>query len=229
MKKKKIGMLVAVSREMDVFLRYYGKPGKTLQFPGYEVLTYENESYTLYVLSCGAGEVAAAAGIQLLISVIGVELIVNFGVVGGLTPEMASCKLCVVKDVVYYQFDTSECDDIEPGRYLPYPTVYIPAVPELTERAQQLCPTLKAVTCASGDRFVGKAEDKAALHEKYGAEICEMEAAAVVLICHKNKIPCLLLKAVADGLFDGSEGFAASFKAAAQTCLEVADHIIREL
>lgn len=229
MEKKKIGMLVAIAGEMAAVLRKFGEPGETHTFPGYQVLTYENETYTLYVLSCGAGEVAAAAGVQLLISLFHVELMVNFGVVGGLTQEMGQEKLCVVKDVVYYQFDTSEWDHIEPARYLPYPTVYIPTVPELVDRVLELHPELKAVTCASGDRFVGNEADKTELHEKYGAEICEMEAAAVVIICHKNNVPCLLMKAVSDGLSDGVDDFLGSLQKVAATCLDLTDRIIREL
>ena len=229
MKKKRIGMLVAIVKETEAVLKRYGKPGQTFELPGYQVLTYESDTYTLYVLSCGAGEVAAAAGLQLLISVFQVELIVNFGVVGGLTGEMAVEKLCLVRDVVYYQFDTSEWDNIEPARYLPYPTVYIPADEALFARVHALHPELKAVTCASGDRVVTGVEDKTALYRKYGAEICDMEAAAVVIICNKNKIPCLILKAVSDGLGDTAETFIDSLQGVAQTCLALTDQIIREL
>lgn len=229
MEKKRIGMLVAIAKEMAAVLERYGEPGQTFEFPGYKVLTYENERYTLYVLSCGAGEVAAAAGLQLLISLFHVELVVNFGVVGGLTQDMTVEKLCVVKDVVYHTFDTSEWDKIEPARYLPYPTVYIPTNADLVEKVLTLHPELKAVTCASGDRFIGQIEDKTALRQKYGADVCDMEAAAVVIICDKNRIPCLLLKAVSDGLGDTAEKFLSSVQAVAGICLDLTDEIIREL
>ena len=47
---------------------------------------------------------------QFLISKFDVDLIVNFGVVGGLTPEMELAKTCIVESVIHYDFDTSEAD-----------------------------------------------------------------------------------------------------------------------
>ena len=56
----------------------------------------------LFVIHAGCGELAAAAATQLLIICYKVDLVVNFGVVGGLTPQMALLKCCVVRSVVHY-------------------------------------------------------------------------------------------------------------------------------
>ena len=109
--KRKIGLLVAV--EMDSVFARYGTPGKTERRGGFDVFHYENEQYILYVIHSGIGEIAAAAAAQLLIDRYGVELIVNFGVVGGLTEEMAQTRTCVVTRVVHYDFDVSEWQDVE--------------------------------------------------------------------------------------------------------------------
>ena len=224
---KRIGMLVAV--EMDSVLSRYGTAGERLEYPGYTVLTYRNDDYTLYVLESGAGQIAAAAGVQFLISVLQVEMIVNFGVVGGLTSEMAQTKTCIVDRVVHYEFDTSPIDNCEVGRYMNYPDIYLPATPSLVKRALEIDPTLKVVTCASGDKFVDTAERKAALHEQFHADICEMEAAAVVLTCNRNNVPCLLIKTVSDGLCGGAEEFTTGLFRTSEICLELADRLIREL
>lgn len=224
---KRIGMLVAV--EIESVLSRYGTPGETKHYPGYTIFTYENEGYTLFVLNSGAGQVAAAAGVQFLISELKVELIVNFGVVGGLTPEMAQTSTCVVERVVHYEFDTSPIDNCEVGRYLDYPDIYLPATPELVKKAQEIFPELTPVTCASGDKFVDSAEAKTALHEQFGADICEMEAAAVVLTCNRNRIPCLLIKTVSDGLTGGAEEFTTGLLRTSDICLQITDRIIKEL
>ena len=130
---KKIGMIVAV--EMKAVLERYGTPQEEKEYPGYRVLVYKAEDYIIYVLNCGAGEIAAAAGAQFLISEMKVDLIVNFGVVGGLTEEMSKTKMCVVERVVHYDFDTTEVDAGEVGRYFSYPDIYIPTTPDLVEKA----------------------------------------------------------------------------------------------
>ena len=224
---KKIGMLVAV--EMDAVLRRYGTAKKVEKRHGFEMHQYDMGAYELYVLRSGAGEIAAAAAAELLIDRYEVEMIVNFGVVGGLTAEMAQTKTCVVEKVVHYDFDTVAYDHCLPGQYMGYPDEFLRPAPELIDKATALCPELKRVTCASGDKFVAGETAKSALHTRWGAHICEMEAAAVVLTCDRAGVPCLLIKTVSDGLTQGGEDFGTALQHTSALCLEVADRIIREL
>ncbi len=226
---KKIGMLVAITREMQAVLARYGRAVSEETRCGVRVLRYDMDGYELIVAGSGAGEIAAAAACALLIDRYEVGLVVNFGVVGGLSEEMTRTKTCVVERVVHYDFDTSACDGTLPGQYCEYPDVYLPATRALVERAIALAPELKAVTCASGDKFVEGRERKSALREQFGADICEMEAAAVVLTCDRSGVPCLLIKTVADALADGAEDFGTAVRHSAERCLDVADKIIREL
>lgn len=224
---KKIGMLVAV--EMDAVLRRYGTAKRVEKRHGFEMHQYDMGEYELYVLRSGAGEISAAAAAELLIDRYEVELMVNFGVVGGLTAEMGQTRTCVVEKVVHYDFDTSEYDKCLPGQYMGYDDAFLRPTPELIEKAVSLCPELKRVTCASADKFVAGEAAKSALHERWGADICEMEAAAVVLTCDRAGIPCLLIKTVSDGLTQGGEDFGTALEHTSALCLEVADRIIREL
>ena len=224
---KRIGMLVAV--EMGAVLSRYGSAASAEERHGFQVYLYDMQGYRLYVIKSGAGEIAAAAAAQLLIDRYEVEMIVNFGVVGGLTEEMAQTETCVVERVVHYDFDTSAYDNTRPGQYAEYPDEYLYPTPELVERAVAIAPELRRVTCASGDKFVDGQQAKAALHERWGAHICEMEAAAVVLTCGRAKLPCLLIKTVSDGLLEGAEAFGDALQRTSEQCLAVADRIIREL
>ena len=225
--KRKIGLLVAV--EMDSVFARYGTPGKTERRGGFEIFHYENEQYILYAIHSGIGEIAAAAAAELLIDRYEVELVVNFGVVGGLTEEMAQTKTCVVTKVVHYDFDISGIDPLLPAQYPGFESVYIPADEGLVEKACGICPELKPVICASADKFVGNEADKTRLHEQYGADICEMESAAVLLTCRRNEVPCLMIKAVSDGLTGGGEEYYDALQECASLCLAVTDRIIREL
>ena len=153
----------------------------------------------------------------------------DFGVVGGLTEEMALARTVAVESVVHYDFDTSAWDGCEVGRYAAYPTRYIPTTPELLERALTLCPELKKVVCASADKFVAGAEAKRELHERFGADICEMEAAGVVLTCRRAGVPCLVIKTVSDGITGGAEEFSKELMRSAELCLAITDEIIRRM
>lgn len=224
---KNIGMIVAV--EIEAVLNEFGTPIQELNFAGYSVYQYKLGKHNLFVIHSGAGEIAAAMTTQFLISKFNVDLIVNFGVVGGLTYEMKLARTCIVESVVHYDFDTSEADGCEIGRYLEYPNIHIPATKEIVNKAIEIEPTLKKVICASGDKFIAKKDRKEELHNIYKADICEMEAAGIILTCNKNKIPCLLIKTVSDSITGGVNEFKNSINESARICIEITSKILSNI
>lgn len=224
-----IGMIVAVAQEVGALLEKMGKPVKTEDFTGYEVKVYEVNGHSLYVTKSGAGEISAASSTQLLISKYGCEMIVNFGVCGGLTDEMAVTRTAVVEKVVHYDFDTSEFDHCEVGRYMEYPDVYIPATKSLVDKACEVEPSLMRVICASADKFVGDPDKKRELNKKFGAKICEMEAAGILLTANRNGVPALLIKAVSDSVSGGADEFMNLVSESALICVSTLLKIVDAL
>lgn len=222
---KKIGMLVAV--EIEAVLKKYGSPLKTEVVSGFEVHQYRLGEDELTVIHSGAGQIAAAAATQLLITAYQVEMIVNFGVVGGLTKEMNLTRTCLVESVVHYDWDVSEIDHTEVGRYSQFDSVRIPTTEEIVQKVRQLHPEMKTVVCASGDKFISSMERRQELHEAYGAEICEMEAAAIVITCRRAGIPHLLIKTVSDSFEGGADEFHNQYLKSADVCLEVTETVIQ--
>lgn len=221
---KKIGLIVAV--EIQALKDKYAGKIEVVEETPFHILKIENGETEIYAASCGAGEVAAASAVQHLIDRFGVRLIANFGVVGGLTPEMKVAKVCVVEKVVDYSYDTSAYNNCEVGRHLEYPSVFIPTTPHLVEKAVEICPELKRVVCASADRFVDSGDEKRTLHRDFDADICEMEAAGIVLTSNRNAVPCLLIKAVSDAMDGGAAEFAAECRRAAVICFDTLEKII---
>lgn len=66
---------------------------------------------------------------------------------------MSLATTCIVESVVHYDFDTSEADGCEVGRYLEYPSVYISTTKEIVDKAIESEPLLRKVICALGDKF----------------------------------------------------------------------------
>lgn len=223
---KKIGMMVATVSEMEAAIKKYGKAKNVEEHGMIKVWTYEMPDYMLYVCNSGWGEIAAGSATQLLISLYNVDIIVNYGVVGGLTEEMSIKKPCVVTSVVHYDFDVSPLGDFKQCQYEFLDDIYIRTDTELRERAVQIHPDLRPVICASADKFVDTAEDKKALHEKYNADICDMEAAGIVLTCVRNKVPCLSIKSVSDSVTGGEAEFKAMVSEASEECMEIVNKIV---
>lgn len=215
----KIGMIVAVLDEINAMLSEMGEPIETITSDGFVVRRYSVSGNDLYVAKSGAGEIYASAATQLLISKYGVQLIVNFGICGGLTPEMSLCRTCVVEKVIHYDYDVSALDGTEVGRYSDLPDVYIAADHELIELAVSVMPELERVICASADKFVADPEKKAELHERFGASICEMESAGILLTANRCGVPALLIKAVSDSVSGGAEEFERMACESARVCV----------
>ncbi|MBP3399306.1 MAG: 5'-methylthioadenosine/S-adenosylhomocysteine nucleosidase [Erysipelotrichaceae bacterium] len=217
----KIGMIVAIVDEMKQLLNEYGSEMTEIKKNGYTVYKSNLKGHEVFAVRSGAGEIGAAAVAQLLITAFDVELIVNYGVVGGLIPEMGVTETVVVKDVVHYDYDTSDYDQVPVGRYMEFDDIHVPTTQKYVELALKSHPELRAVSCASGDKFVEPAEKKRELHEKFNCEICEMEAAGIVLTATRNGVDTLLIKSVSDSVDGGMEEFAQMVERSAKLCMEV--------
>lgn len=224
---QRIGLLVAVEQE-SIFEKY-GKAAKVESSGGFKVYRYKNHNYSLFVINSGVGEIAAAAATQVLIDVYHVDLVVNFGVTGALTDEMTLAENCIVEKIIHYDFDLSGIDPVKVGQYPNFNDEYLYTDTALVNRALRVCPTLKQVTCASADKFVASQADKQRLHSDFGADICEMESAAIYLTCYRNHIPCIFIKAISDSLTGGGKEYYTELLRAASLCLEVTDKVIKTI
>ncbi|EFM29301.1 5'-methylthioadenosine/S-adenosylhomocysteine nucleosidase [Streptococcus gallolyticus subsp. gallolyticus] len=224
---KKIGMVVAV--EIQSVMRKYADKLKREDVRGFKVYSVTFDDKILYITQSGAGEIRAAACTQLLISFFDVDLIVNYGVVGALTEELKVTNICLVEKVVHYDMDTSAADHCEVGRYLEYQDIYLPTTTKYVQLVKNHHPFIRPVICASGDKFIADETKKRALNHDFKADICDMESAAIVLICDQNNIPNLILKTVSDSITGGAAEFRSSIEKAADICLEILDDILKEL
>lgn len=220
----KIGLIVAI--ELDAVKLHYPKMARMDAPAGFELYRTEVGENELLVLKTGMGEVYASAGTQYLISACGVSAIVNFGVVGGLTAQMGHEKLCLLNRIVHYKYDCSEFLDLPIGQVEGRNSVFICPDETLLAKVRDMEPDLPLATCCSGDKFVGTTEEKQSLHERFEGDVCDMESSGIALTCELNQIPCVFIKAVADGLSGGAGEFFAELQAASLHCFELTDRII---
>ena len=224
---KKFGLIVAV--ETLALEKFYGEADEIINCHNREVSVYKKDNYEIYVVKTGAGEIGAASATQLLVSEFDVEAILNFGVVGALTDYISEKKLCLVKDVVHYDYDISEVDGYEVGRYSKFDSIYIPATESLYKRALEINPDIELVTIASGDKFVGNEKEKRSLNERFNADICDMESAGILITALENDVPVLMLKMVSDSVKGGLDEYSKELLSASYYCIEVFSEIIESL
>ena len=182
------------------------------------------------VLCCppSVGEIAASAACQLLITKYGVDCILNFGVVGALTPKASVQSFVYVGDVVHYDMDTSEVDGTPVGAYGCFDDVAVKCDGDLLVKALKVN-SLPVVRCASADKFVNKPEAKTALSRNFSADICDMESAGILFACKFNNVPCLLVKCISDSLVGGYQEYCDNVHAACQGFFRFAQELFNKL
>jgi adenosylhomocysteine nucleosidase len=196
---QKIGMIVAMTSELNAMLEKFDKVETFSTLGDRKVLLAKMNGKQIYILESGVGEIFSASATQHLISACGVEAIINFGVCGSLCKKHGLKKTVFLSSVVHYEMDTTAIDDVEVGTYCFLPTREIPTTGELLEVAKRLNPEIECVVCASGNKFVADQNEKQYLNTTFGADVCEMESAGVLLACLNMEVPCLIVKAISDG------------------------------
>ena len=97
---KKIGMIVAMTKELK---EYFTRLGKVIDLSDdiYEAWSAEAYGKQLFIIKSGVGEISAAAATQYLITKYGVDIIINFGICGKLSSSLKLLDTVAVKNVVF--------------------------------------------------------------------------------------------------------------------------------
>ncbi len=190
-----IGCVIAMESEAEILLDCMDIEniqtiyGKTVHFGkafGKDVL----------LVICGVGKVNAAVGACAAISK-GADVILNFGVAGGLNARTELTEVYLIDKAVQYDFDLTQLNggkigtlDEETENYLP---LCLPQGLDYARRA-----------LASGDRFNDSPLDHTLLTNELNADIRDMEGAAIAQVCKVAGIPFTAVKAVSDVYGSGS-------------------------
>ena len=215
---KRIGMVVAMRKEILPFIENSGVKVFNESVGKYQISYFKYLDKDIYIVESGVGEIYASGATQLLISKYNVEAIINFGVCGLLNDKLNLLETVLVEGVVHYDFDLSKIDNLPVGQYPDMDTV-ISCKNKLFDIVEEISPIQKVI-CASGDKFIADEKMKYDLFVDFGASICEMESAGVVLTCLNNNIPFLVIKAVSDGK-GGAEDYNRMVKSASKSYIDL--------
>ena len=228
--RRRIGIVVAI--ETFPIAKRFGQPDGKIGCPGFSVYRYDYDRVfgrpggDIYVVKSGPGQVAAAAAAQLLITVFDVEAVFNFGAAGGLTESAKVGDVFLVESIVHYTFDCSELGEQFPqGRHGEYDSIYLKPDRALLEMAKSVS-GLETAVCASGDMFVGRYDTRRKISRSFGADIAEMECAAIFMTAERCGVPALFIKGVSDGIHTAAENVEKHFNGASDMCFDALCRII---
>ena len=179
-------ILAAMQKEADALL---AKAEIRKEFTQFGKKLWEGEAcgvpFTLIVT--GVGKTNAAASAMLALAR-GADRLLNIGVAGGITPRAKIGSLWQIDRAVQYDFDLSAINGTPVGTLDEYQTPYFPL------RTGGKFPT---ATLATADSFASGQDDMALL-DSLGADVRDMEGAAIAHIAYAAGVPCTMFKSISD-------------------------------
>ena len=223
----KIGLLIAIDRELEAFLKTGGERTEET-VAGRTVYQTRIEGHEVYAVRSGCGEIDASAAAMLLIVRYGCEIVMNFGVSGALEADLKVEDLFAVEKVCHYDFDTSAIDPVKKGQYAEYPDEFIPLDAGLVQFAEKQIPGIRRIAAASADKFVEDRAEKIRLRG-LGCGICDMEIAGIARTCERAGVKCLSIKCISD-TFEGDGGdFSTNVRKSAEKAFAAIREIMRAI
>ncbi|MGM9971062.1 MAG: 5'-methylthioadenosine/S-adenosylhomocysteine nucleosidase [Anaeroplasmataceae bacterium] len=199
----KIGLIIAIERELKAFLEY-GSKNEEMIINNRKVYKTSINNHDIYAIKSGCGIIDSSSATQLLITKFDVKLVLNFGVTGALERGLQVSDLFVVRKVLNYDFDVSPIDNVKKYQYEEFDDEFIPMSNKYIDFVKAIYPNILEATVASGGKFIEDKQEKQFLNS-LGCNICDMEIAGIMRVCYLSNIECLSIKCISD-TFDGDGG-----------------------
>ena len=179
------------------------------EHPGHKVYTGMLSGTKVGITDAGIGKVNAAMCAQMVIDCYHPEAIINTGIAGSLDKRINIGDLVLSEDAVEYDMDATAFG---------YPMGQIPQMEVFSFKADEILKK-KALDAAkavlsdisffegrvvTGDAFVNSDEKRAYLRNEFNGLCCEMEGGAIAHVCHVNKVPFLIIRAISDSADNSS-------------------------
>ena len=202
----RFGLVVAMVEEQKQLFDMLGEVVGEYVFGYIKVTEFKKDDITIYMADSGIGEISASLATQLLIVKFGVQIIINFGVVGSLNPNYKCKDIVLVKEVVHYDFSLQSSDPESFGKYpMQRDSFVFNLSAELLKSAKAIIGTFPEVRIATGDKFIDVNSTRDWLINHFNCDICDMESMGIYLACKNFNIPCLMLKVVSDNADDQAQ------------------------
>ena len=189
-----IGCVIAMESEAQI-LKEQMHPCKASVRHGKNIYVGQAFGEDVLLIVTGEGKVNAAAGTMLAIER-GADVLLNFGVAGGLNDKTKVANVYLVENCVQYDFDLTQLSGGKIGT--------LPG--EKDNLLPLCCPTSLSFprrVLGTGDRFNDSKDDHELLLS-LGCSLRDMEGGAIAQVARNADIPLVSVKAVSDVYGSGS-------------------------
>lgn len=167
---------------------------------GLEFYKGKLNSKQVVIVKSGIGKVNSAVATQILIDRFYANEIINSGVAGGLNKKLQIGDVVIAKSLRYNDFNVTafgyKIGDIpRMDTSIFYSDRMMMA--KILENGRKLGYRISYGNISSGDQFVNH-KQKDRILELFNSDAVEMEGASIAHVCHINKIPFVIVRAISD-------------------------------
>ena len=204
---ERIGIISAMDNEIDILLdEAHIDRVDTIGGVKYHVGTLRGKN--VVITRAGIGKVLATAGATTLVNSYNISKIVFTGIAGGVADELDVLDEVVATKLVEHDYGLLTDNGLEwmsgdPGMG-GEPGVYYECDPALVEIAYNAAVEVVGAehahkgVIATGDQFISSEAYVQTLHDDFNAYACEMEGAAIAIVCTKYGKPFVVIRALSD-------------------------------
>ena len=188
----KIGIIVAMEKELEPILEYYTDAKEVLNKAGYTFLSTKVNHNEIIMTCCGIGKTNAACAAQIMIDNLNINALISTGVAGGMSDKLKTLDTVIAEKTMFH--------DITPRfleNYQPNCSVYC-ADKKMKELALKVFPNAYEGLIISGDAYIDSKEKKDELVKIYSPLAVDMESSAIGLCAYRNEIPFLSVRSISD-------------------------------
>jgi adenosylhomocysteine nucleosidase len=220
----RIAIICGVAEEADAFLT--DQPGRIEQRSGFSIRHLMHAGKSISIACSGVGKVNAATAATLLAQVCNAQLLMIIGTAGKIGAVEGDCFL--IHEAVQNDYGARRAGGFAHYRGGSWPIGPADTTPFLALDLPNSC--LPRARIATGDAFIECPEQARAMRAALGADLVDMETAALAQAAERLGLPWIGIKATTDDANGESAGdFAANLSRAAQRAAIAAESLITML
>ncbi|MBQ7670689.1 MAG: 5'-methylthioadenosine/adenosylhomocysteine nucleosidase [Clostridia bacterium] len=226
-----IGIIGAMDIEVSK-LKSNMTDARTVTASGIDFIAGKLFDHDAVVAKCGVGKINAALCTEAMILKFSPDMIINTGIAGSLSEKLSVLDVAVARSVVLHDFDIT---------YFGYPrglvpgvdTVEIPSDVAISKAIEGIVKGM-GIGCeygviATGDQFICSDEKKEELFREFSAIACEMEGGAIGQVCHINKVPFTIIRAISDSANGANMDYETFSERAADISSKIVENFIMSI
>ena len=199
---QEIGIIVAMDEERDA-IRKIMTEVKVEQIYNLIFLRGKIQGKSCILVKSGIGKVNAARTTQVMLQSFAIQYIINLGAGGSINSLLKIGDVLIGKQVVQHDFDITAF-----GHSKGYITGVGNAIicdRNLVDELEQIIKSIpernyqiKLGVIATGDIFCTESWMKDKIRAKFGADVVDMECAAIGQVCYLDNVPFMAIRSISD-------------------------------